>query len=172
MAESALASEAEVQAALAETDASAIPSLDDGISIVPVPVPNVPSGAGEDDRYPVATVADSDALRTHAGETETPPAPPPSMGWGARLYALADRVLDAVNSPFRWMSPTVRQVTGISGLCMLGTALIALTVLPFLQPRAASASPTRSAAPAVQTQAQAHAKTTTAPPAPASPKSH
>lgn len=172
MAESALASEAEIQAALADTDVGAIPSLDDGATVVPVPVPNVPSRAAEDDRYPVATVPDSGTVRTHAGETDAPPALPLPVSWGARLYALADRVLDVVNRPFRWMSPAVRQATGISGLCMLGTALVALTVLPFFQPRAASVTPARSAAVAPQTHDRAQAKTTAAPPAPSSPTSH
>lgn len=166
MPEASLASDAEVQAALADADVSAIPSLDDGASVIPVPVPMVQTDTA-DAQFPVATALGSDAAKPDSGPAEAAGEPPPPAGWAARLYALADRALDTVNRPFRWMPDIVRQATGISGLCMLGMAIIALTVLPLFRPLSATGATFQRAAPTVHRNQQPASAIPSAAPIPA-----
>jgi hypothetical protein len=125
---STLVSDAEITAALAEAQALSdeIPSLEDGHApkVVHVPV--------EPPQMPLSAVPHPAAPDTAPPAPAAEPAGKPARGpWlGTALYRMFDIPLQAVNWPFRRLSPTARQIMGLLAIATIVTSVLALLLLP------------------------------------------
>jgi hypothetical protein len=146
-----IASDAEIQSALAEAEreVARIPSLDDGREpqIVPVPVQPPPMAAPAPhtppsvERLVVETAMPIDtptpAARVATGD---PPgraavAPLPSgTPTGGLLYRTLDGILWAINRPFDGLAPEARQLVGWLAIVTLAMSTSAPFVLKWLVP--------------------------------------
>jgi hypothetical protein len=135
-----LASDAEIQAAVAEAEAlgASIPNLEAAPPhVVPVPVDALGATAALV-RAPTApqVVVPPAAMERPADAPATPLAAPPRQRATVleTLYAIVDTVLDLVNRPFFWMSNGLRQFVGIMAIVTIMLSLTAVFVLPILSP--------------------------------------
>lgn len=147
---SPLASEAEIQAALAEAEAEGeIPSLDDGQPIVAVPVPvqvdvGPPPAKRSSDgkgRHVVATVAVVDGQEGAAAAGK-------GLVWRWSLlwrvpYRALDIGLDVVNYPFRRLGPGARIAVAALAITTLIMSALAVFVLPVVAPHRTAISDLR-----------------------------
>jgi hypothetical protein len=136
---SAIVSDAEIEAALAEAEAHAdgIPDLDDGAGapeVVHVPLDASRPLRGK--REPVAIVqspgAPTDEEAADADADDTP------RTWHQRLlhqvYVAIDTLLWAVNRPFQWLSPDARRLVGAVAAVTIVMTIAAHALLPTLFP--------------------------------------
>jgi hypothetical protein len=133
-----LATDAEIEAALAEATTEEIPSLDDGTgeTIIPVPVQGPAFRPMPDRDAPQGQASDSAAKPNEppAVDAHRPRAPRMSTRIGRLLYRSADTLLWAVNRPFGWLPLGARRLTGAIAIVTLATSLLAPYVLPLLSP--------------------------------------
>lgn len=129
-----LATDAEIEAALAEATTEEVPSLDDGTgeTIVPVPVQGLafrPKPDQDTPRDPAAKPS-----KPQAADAPGPDAPRKSLRLGRLLYWTVDTLLWAINRPFAWLPLGARRLTGAIAIVTLMISLIAPYVLPLLSP--------------------------------------
>lgn len=145
-----VASEAEINAALAEAErqGSRIPSLDDGSDerVVHVPVEvdapvtsrQVAAGSAEPGVVAVAQSVDGPAAAAPTPGRRSRHKSRSAAQWlrlvGLVIYDVIDRTLWAVNLPFEWMKPEARQLTGWLAIVTIATSLLAMNLLPTLLP--------------------------------------
>lgn len=60
---------------------------------------------------------------------------PPKPGLWKRIYRFFDEILEAINRPFLWLSPSVREVLGYASLASIGVSLAWLLLTPLLTSR-------------------------------------
>jgi hypothetical protein len=133
-----LATDAEIEAALAEATTEEIPSLDDGTgqTIIPVPVqgPAFRPMPDRDATQGGARDSAADSNKSLAKDAPTAVAPRKSARIGRLLYRCADTLLWAVNRPFGWLPLGARRLTGAIAIVTLMISLLAPYVLPLLSP--------------------------------------
>lgn len=133
-----LATDAEIEAALAEAESQAarIPDLGDGRpQVVPIPVePQVRPGPFTVRRFTGPSVV----VPQQAEPREAPPAAARSARSkriGAAVYRAIDAALWALNRPFAWLSDEARRLVGLLALVTIVVSLLALLTLPAVAPR-------------------------------------
>lgn len=133
---STLASDAEIEAALAEAESETIPSLDDGGGVVPVPVSfddEAPHSTRPQEEFSGEVVATVGSGDSDAG-AESDTAQSPRRSWTHYVYVAIDMTLTAINAPFRWMPEYARQVTGLIAIVTIITTILAIALIPRLCP--------------------------------------
>lgn len=157
-----IVSDAEIEAALRQAEAAAesIPSLDDGSGekIVPIPVQALPQVPPRRSAAPSAepatpAVAAIPAAPAAPAPAVAPPAPvaavaepavalpataeaaPVAQRASPVAYRVLDTVLWALNRPFEWLSPEMRNLIGLLALATIVVSLLAVFLLPWLFPR-------------------------------------
>lgn len=131
---SAIVSDDEIQAALAEAErqAAGIPSLDDG-TVIPVEGPQLSPAPREAlVSAPPRPVPPPTMPPSRQPETASQ-APPTDTAHGLAYRAL-DTLLSALNWPFGWISLPVRRLIGLIALATLVVAVAATLLLPRVFP--------------------------------------
>ncbi len=140
-----IVTEAEIQAALAEAEASsAIPSLDEGaVEFVPVPagpemrpMPREPLPVSAPPPAPApAPAAAAAPVKEGVAGGKPAEAPPANANAPGLLYRLLDSVLTAVHWPFPWLGDRGRRWLALVGGVTLAMSVVAMVVLPLAFPR-------------------------------------
>ncbi|MBK9127629.1 MAG: hypothetical protein IPM13_07485 [Phycisphaerales bacterium] len=129
-----LASDSEIESALAEVESAPdlVPDLDDSFVAVPVdlglghgsplPAPDVAAESTEQDASPRARLA------TKASASARP------FGLFDNLCWLLDRLLAAIDWPFRWLPPGAKQIVGLAAAASILVSIAANAVFPLLWP--------------------------------------
>ncbi len=129
-----LATDSEIESALAEVESAPdlVPNLDDSFVAVPVDL-----GLGQGSPLPAPEVA------TESAGLAAPPRARPTarasalvrpLGLFDKLCWVLDRLLAALNWPFRWLPPEAKQVVGLAAAASILVSIAANAVFPLLWP--------------------------------------
>jgi len=129
-----LASDAEVEAAIAQAEGAAVPSLSESKDHRVVPVQPKPRAKPTGNTNPRVVIA------TRVPAQPTPDADPPDASpavetrVGRALYDAVDSALTLINRPFAWVPDAVRSAAGLIAAVTIIMALLGMFLLPVLAP--------------------------------------